>query len=322
MTLLRIEFEAMSSPCKIVIESDSASDIESAALSAKEEILRIERKYSRYEASSLISMINQRAGTTEFIEVDKETAYLLTFCEKVYYISEGLLDITSGVLRQVWDFSSGQLPEPGEIDSLLPLIGWDKVNWNGENICLTKSGMEIDFGSIGKEFAADKAAEQILERGFRHGFVNVGGDIRVIGPPLSSESWSFGIQHPRSPKSVIGSINMLRGALATSGDYERYMEVGGLRYCHVLNPVKGWPVSHWQSISVVAPTALAAGTLSTLGLLLEDRALGLLDREAEAYLGVRHDSEIFCRHASGQPLDSIGPRTFSCTESSSDLREN
>ena len=102
--------------------------------------------------------------------------------------------------------------------------------------------MEIDFGGIGKEYAADRVATICLEHGLRHGLVNLGGDIRAIGPQADGTPWRVGIRHPRVQDAAIAGFDLAAGALATSGDYERYFEIDGKRYCHILNPTTGMPV--------------------------------------------------------------------------------
>lgn len=116
--------------------------------------------------------------------------------------------------------------------------------------------------------------------------MNLGGDIRVIGPRADGTPWTLGIQHPRQPGRVIAGLALAGGALATSGDYERFFEFDGQRYCHILNPRHGWPARGWQSVSVVAPLCLAAGALATVAMLMEDAAPAFLQRQGVDYLAV------------------------------------
>jgi thiamine biosynthesis lipoprotein len=184
---------------------------------------------------------------------------------------------------------------------LLPLVGWHKVQWQDRRIRLPEAGMELDFGGFGKEYAADRAASVLFQHGIRHALVNLGGDVQVLGPRGLPESqgqpWQVGVQHPRPTPShdLVASLPLGRGALATSGDYERFFEVEGRRYCHILDPRSGWPVFHWQSVTVLAPNASTAGALSTIAMLMGEGALEWLNGQDSAYLAVRHDDEIFRR---------------------------
>ena len=257
---------------------------------AAAEVRRIEAKYSRYREDSVVSRINAAAGSRDTIEVDAETAGLLAFGASLHAQSEGRFDLTSGILRRAWDFRSGRLPDAAQLASLCARIGWSRVHWQpgegGGAIALPEAGMELDFGGIGKEYAADRAAGLLIAAGVPGGYVNLAGDLRVIGPRGDGRGWLLGIQHPRRPASAIASVELRDGALATSGDYERYLEVGGRRYCHILDPRSGWPMQHWQSVSVIAPVCIAAGALSTIAMLMGEGAIAFLDAQRVRYLAI------------------------------------
>ena len=288
------QFQAMSSACEIRLDAvagDSEAALAAAAQRAIDEVHRIEAKYTRYRADSIVSRINAAAGGAQAIEVDDETASLLDFAGMLHQLSDGLFDITSGVLRRAWDFRAGRLPKPGVLAGVLPLIGWEQVEWShvrgqAKHIQLPRPGMELDFGGFGKEYAADRAMAVLADAGQTHGFVNLGGDIRVLGPRADGSAWRFGIQHPRQADATIASVNMLEGALASSGDYERFFELDGRRYCHILDPRNGWPVSSWASVSVTAPACVAAGALSTIAMLKGVDALDFLATQGATCLAV------------------------------------
>lgn len=255
---------------------------------AAAEVRRIEAAYSRYRADSVVSRINAAAGSGEPITVDEETAGLLDFAARLHAQSDGLFDITSGILRRAWDFRSGRLPEAPVLAALCARIGWHKVDWQPatRRIALTEPGMELDFGGFGKEYAADRAAAVLQAGGIASGYVNLGGDLRVIGPPADGRGWALGIQHPRDDRRTVAGIELKGGALATSGDYERYLDLDGRRYCHILDPRSGWPVQHWQSVSVIAPVCLAAGALSTIAMLKGPAAPAFLDAQRVPWLAI------------------------------------
>jgi thiamine biosynthesis lipoprotein len=157
--------------------------------------------------------------------------------------------------------------------------------------------MELDFGGFGKEYAADRAATLLQQLGVRSGLVNLGGDIRLVGPRPDGSAWRLGIQHPRHDTRLLAQLPLAGGALATSGDYERFFERAGRRYCHVLDPRTGWPVAHWQSVSVVAPACLAAGALTTVAMLKGAAAPDFLAGQQVAYLAVDAEGRVH----EGQP---------------------
>lgn len=282
----------MACACEIVLDCEDPTWAQAQAQRAMQEVVRIEGKYSRYRPDSVVSRINAQAGQ-EAVECDAETLCLLDFAAHMHRQSDGLFDITSGVLRRAWRFDQAKLPEPAQLEHLLPLVGWAQVERQDSRVRLPTPGMEIDFGGFGKEYAADRAAALLRQAGADHGYVNLGGDLCLMGPRADGSAWLMGIQHPRQSDQVLATQAMQRGALATSGDYERFMQVQGQRYCHLLNPRNGWPVSHWQSISVLAPLAVMAGGLSTVAMLKEDQGLDYLRASGCAYLAVDAHGHIF-----------------------------
>jgi FAD:protein FMN transferase len=307
---LRRAFDAMASACELQLEGSAMPVLETAAATAEAEVRRIEAKYSRYRSDSVVSRINAGAGAAQAVTVDEETAALLDFAGQLHAQSGGAFDITSGVLRRAWNFRSCVPPAPQAVQALLPLIGFGAVERpDRHRVRLPQAGMEVDFGGFGKEYAADRAAAVLRAAGVACGFVNLGGDIRVVGAHRDGSPWRFGIQHPRRPAETIASVELCDGALATSGDYERFFEHGGVRYCHVLDPRTGWPVRHWQSVSATAPLAVAAGALCTIAMLLGADAPAFLAAQQADHLLVDSDgtpSASTLSGASGSTAMSLG----------------
>lgn len=257
----------MGSPCELMLYLDCEEEARGVFDVVIGEITRLEQKYSRYTSDSFTTRINESAGICP-IEVDEETALLLDYAATLHGQSDGKFDITSGVLRRAWNFKSGSLPSRARISELLPLVGWHKVIWRRPNLYLPIVGMEVDFGGYVKEYAADAAAAICQQLGIEHGLINLGGDIRALGPHPNGEAWQVGIQHPRRLRSAIASAALEKGAIATSGDYERYMIVDGNRYCHLLDPKTGWSIpTRLASISIIADQCIVAGSLATLAML-------------------------------------------------------
>jgi len=296
---LCIEFSAMASPCSVQMDGQDEHAMRQAATEAVAEVQRIEKKYSRYLKDSVIGRINAAAGG-QFFAVDEETRGLLDFAQSLWTLSEGLFDCTSGVLRHAWDFKTGQLPESKKLKEMRALVGWEKVSRDADLVQLRHPGMELDFGGFGKEYAADRAAAVLLRHGFAHALVNLGGDLHALGaralPELQGQPWQIEITHPR-PEQVqagvpLAQLPLSRGGLATSGDYERYFIKDGVRYCHVLNPLTGWPVSHWQSVSVLAANTTTSGALATIAMLKGEHAIEWLNTQDVHYLAVQHDGQL------------------------------
>lgn len=279
---------------EITLATTDTQETHLAIEAAVAEIKRIEAKYSRYRADSLLSQINRSAGTDTAVALDPETATLLAHADQLYHRSGGLFDLSSGLLRTVWRFDQAApaLPSHEAVQAVLQHIGWSAVQWNTSEILLPK-GMEIDLGGLGKEYATDRAAEVLQAHGFAHGLVNLAGDICVLGPQTDGSPWGVGVQSPRTPGVLLASIPLHGGGFATSGDYERFFDLEGRRYCHLLNPKTGHPVTHWQSVSVAGPDALTAGSHATLAMLLQAQGLDFLRQSGLRFLAINQSGQIF-----------------------------
>jgi FAD:protein FMN transferase len=294
LSRFRFGFRAMAGDHEIQLFANSDATASRAADAAIADVARIEAKYSRYRDDSVTTRINRAAGSMP-IAIDIETHALLAYADRCFRLSEGRFDITSGVLRRVWDFRARppRVPSAEAIAAARSLIGWSRVEWDAGTIRLPQPGMEIDLGGIGKEYAADRAATICIERGVVHALVNLGGDVRAVGGQPDGSQWRIGIRDPRAPERAIAGLDVVDGAVATSGDYERYFEVDGRRYCHILDPGSGMPVEHWRSVSVVAPLCVVAGSCATIAMLLEERALAFLDSQQVDYLAIDRDGNSY-----------------------------
>lgn len=278
-------FRGMGSPCELRLYGKNSDEILRVAKIAEAEVARLEKKYSRYREDSLTTLINQRAGKGERTEVDNETTTLLNYAQVAYQQSDQLFDITSGILRKAWDFKSGKLPSQDEISHLIKNIGWDKVEWKPPFFYLPLAEMEVDFGGYVKEYAVDALLVLCQREGIRHGLIDLGGDIAIIGAHPDGQAWQIGIRHPEYPGKAMSIINLKEGCLASSGDYERFIEVDGKKYSHILNPKTGWPVDSLSSVSVLAEQCLVAGTSTTVALLkTKDEAKNWLENLDLPYL--------------------------------------
>jgi thiamine biosynthesis lipoprotein len=287
----RCAFKAMGSPCDIQLFAGTHDKARQAADAAIADVHRLEALYSRYRSDSFLSAINRAAAVGGCITVDNETAGLLNYAAACYEQSDGLFDITSGILRHAWRFDSDDLPDQVQIQELLDKVGWRKLRWEAPVLEFINPGMEIDFGGIVKEYAVDRAAALCWEAGIRHGVVNLGGDIKVIGPRSDGSPWRVGIRHPRQKEAVMQTIFLSEGALASSGDYERCIIVDNVRYGHVLNPKTGWPVRYLAAVSVVGDFCVVAGSASTIAMLKEESGLAWLESLGLPHLWVNVQGE-------------------------------
>ncbi len=260
----------MGSPCEIQLFAASEPAAAKIARHAQAEVARLEAKYSRYRDDSLLAEINRHAARADAIEVDAETASLLDYAQACHTHSDGLFDVTSGILRRAWRFDREALPEAATVAALLDRVGWDKLRWQSPILGFTMPGLELDFGGVVKEYAADRAAALCREAGAAGGIVNLGGDTCVIGPRPDGRAWRIGIRHPRVADGLLDTLSLQTGAVASSGDYERCIVIHGTRYGHLLNPRTGWPVRRLAAVTVVGALCVVAGSAATIAMLKED----------------------------------------------------
>jgi thiamine biosynthesis lipoprotein len=258
-------FEAMGSPCEILVETASDETARRLGALAAAEAWRIEHKFSRYLADNVIDRINSAQGRP--VEVDDETASLIEFSSTLHELSDGRFDITSGVLREVWIFDgSDRVPSDEAVAAVMQRVGWHRIEWRAPVLTLQR-GMEIDFGGIGKEYAVDRVAAQIREASQLGVLVNFGGDLAVTRPRGDGGSWKVGIESVTASGAET-MIELRAGALATSGDARRFLLKDGIRYGHILDPTTGRPVIDApRSVTVAADTCTQAGMLSTMAML-------------------------------------------------------
>ena len=273
------EFQAMASPCTLLIDTDDRTEASKCLAIASAEARRIEQKFSRYRRDNIVYEINHAEGRP--VVVDHETALLINYAATCYVMSDGLFDITSGVLRRVWTFDGGRkVPSRQSVEACLRHVGWPRVAW--QNPVLTiPVGMEIDLGGIGKEYAVDRAAALIASRTQSSFVVNFGGDLYTAGLRRDGRTWAIGIDDPgRTCKSALYRLDVPKGGIATSGDARRFVQRRGKRLGHILNPKTGWPVEGApRSITVFGRTCMEAGTLSTLAYLQGRGAKQFLEQQ-------------------------------------------
>lgn len=281
------QFNAMGSPCELLMTGVTESEFHVLLGIARNEAIRIEHKFSRYRDDNIVHAINHANGTS--LQVDEETARLLNYADTCFQLSDGMFDITSGVLRKIWSFTPGQqrVPSDEEIASTLNLIGWHKVSWRLPEITLSK-GMEIDLGGIGKEYAADRIHDLIAQQSKAPFLINLGGDIRC-GNPAAGYFWQVGIENPRNDdEQHADSLRINAGAIATSGDTYRFFEHEGQRYGHILNPKTGRPVEQApRSVTVLADNCTEAGMLATFAMLHGEDAETFLESQGVQFKVLR-----------------------------------
>lgn len=233
-----------------------------------EEIKRLEALMSHYQDDSDVSRINKNAGK-EPVKVSQETIDVIETAKKASEMSSGAFDITMGVLGKVWHFTKDDKgepvpPEKEDVEPILPFIDYKQViiDKDTSTVKLGRNGMRINLGGIAKGYIVSKAVEKIKAKGIKKGIIHAGGDMFVFNES-QDKPFKIGIRHPREQGKIIGTIEILSGAVATSGDYERFFIKDGIRYHHIMNPKTGFPASKVQAVTIVFKDGTLADGLST-----------------------------------------------------------
>lgn len=277
----------MGGPARLVINATPGQNLnlDKVANQVRTLLKTLEARYSRYRVDSIVSIINQRAGSGVFTELDPETQALFDLAGRLWDASEGLFDITSGPLRQAWDFRADGSADPTQIESALSLVGWEHIEWRESGLRLPTRGMEIDLGGLAKEYAADGAISLMRNLKVTSALIELAGDVATIGDD-DATPWHVGIQDPEGSGSLC-TVQLSNAAIATSGNYARVIDYQRRRYCHLLNPKTGWPVEGPSSVSVLDSHCLTAGAAATVACLYsEENAITWLEHAALPWLMV------------------------------------
>ena len=236
-----------------------------ATMSALAEIRRLEDLLSTWIPTSELSHLNAAAGR-EPVKVSRDTMEVLTRSVEVARITEGGFNIAIGPAVQAWSVTEHlNIPSEAQLDRLRPLVDLSALQLDDAmgTALLTRAGMRVDVGGIGKGFAADQAVDAMRAAGATAGVVALAGDIKTFGRMPDGEAFSFGIQHPRNETALLATIELHEEAISTAGDYERFFERDGVRYHHILDPRTLQPARECQSVTVIAKEGVMADGLDT-----------------------------------------------------------
>jgi FAD:protein FMN transferase len=268
------ETTAMNTYVNITVYDDAVgtNEVNAALEKAVAEINRFEGLASDYIDTSQIGRTNQAAGR-ESVAVSHEVQELVKCSLEYCRSSGGAFDITIGPLKVLWDFlaANPRVPSPENIAQARALVDYRRVVLNGNKLYLPQKGMALDLGAIGKGYAIERALEVLSQAGVRRMIVDIGGKLGVRWDGtsgLDSGIATVSVRHPRKVGEFLGSFRYGTGAVATSGDYERYFFVDGKRYHHLLDPSTGYPLRGVVSVTITAPSAVDADALSTVVFLL------------------------------------------------------
>ncbi|MEI6861985.1 MAG: FAD:protein FMN transferase [Verrucomicrobiota bacterium] len=265
-----MSWTALGTACELQFTCRDDGLAQAFASEAQRWVATFEGRYSRFRPDSLVSRINAGAGGG-WIDVDGEMDQMLDLCAAVHGMSQGVLDVTALPLLRLWDYKAAQprVPATGEIAAARRLVGWPKVERQPGRVRLPEAGMALDFGGWGKEYAVDAVAQIGRRHGLACLLVDFGHDVCAIGTAPGKPAWHVGLEDPAHPGRIWGSLGVSDRSVASSGDYLRHFTAHGRRYGHIVDPRTGEPVQNGcRQVTVLAPTCLQAGILSTTAFVL------------------------------------------------------
>lgn len=254
---------------RFVITVASADSVKAESLidDAVAEIQRIESLLTTFSENSQTNQINQNAGI-QAVKVESEVFELIVRAKRISELTDGAFDLSYGSLdKRFWNFDKtmAQLPDAQTAKEKVKLINYKNIILDKtlRTVFLKEKGMRIGFGGIGKGYAADKAAQLLRNKGVTSGIVNASGDLITWGNQPNGNPWTISLAHPDLPTEAFSKMNISNLAVATSGNYEKFVMIDGKKYSHTINPKTGYPISGIKSVSIICPIAELADALAT-----------------------------------------------------------
>lgn len=273
----------MGSQFRITLVDVDSIAVEKSINKAIDEMVRIENLISDWKPTSQVSQINQNAGIKP-IKVDQE---VIDLTKRAIYFSEmtnGAFDISFATMDRIWKFdgSMEKIPTKEEIEKAIEKIGYQNIILDEANstIFLKKVGMKIGFGSTGKGYAADKARELMINLNIKAGIIDASGDMTSWGTQPNKNPWRIGITNPFNRHQMADILSLQNAAVTTSGDYEKFVMIDGVRYSHIINPKTGMPSTGLTGVTVIGPHAEMCNGFSTSMMVLgRKKGLKLINQQ-------------------------------------------
>lgn len=252
---------------EISVVSDSEKYAVNRIEEAIEEIRRIEKLFTTFDENSQTNLINHNAGLAA-VKVDREMFELIQRSKRISDITQGAFDITYGSIdKQLWNFDKNMtaLPDAVTARKLVRLINYKNVLLDEKKctVFLKERGMRIGFGGIGKGYAAERAKTILQQNGVKSGIVNAAGDLVVWGSQPNGKPWTIGIADPNAVRQQFSHLDITNMAVATSGNYEKFVMINGKKYSHTIDPKTGMPVRGIKSVTIICPNAEVADAMAT-----------------------------------------------------------
>lgn len=252
-----VRLHALGKACHLVIDN---SDGRGEALLdlCREELARLERKFSSFHPDSITSSINQSAGTGAYIPLDAEARSLFRYVDALWSESKHIFDPTTQILQDCYDSKGTLRASPAQLQDMLKLVGWRHLDVNDDGAHLSRTGMLIDLNSCICPYAVDSLRKILIKNGVENALIDMERDIATIGKQLDGANWLIGMRIPKGSRPAIARLKMNNKGFAMRGDYEQAVLQGDERFGRGLSPVDGQAIPGLLSVAVVADNCLTA----------------------------------------------------------------
>ncbi len=311
--LYRKTIISMGTFVNLTLDDDDAREHPLAIDRALGECRAVDTLMSSFKPDSHIARVNRCAGERS-LEVDTRVCDVVAAAIDMGHRTGGIFDVTVLPLLRAYGFrdNTPRVPDPEKLATLLETVDYRRliVDVPRCEIGIETRRAQIDLGGIAKGYAVDRAAGVLRSHGITRAVIEAGGDIFALGSPPDADGWPIGIQHPLCPDKLVACVRIRNQAIATSGNYERFVSVGNRRYGHLFDPREGCPSESALSATVIAPTSLEADALSTTAFLMGSsegsRFLAEQKRVHGLFTSTEQDGDVEVRATHGFPFDTPG----------------
>lgn len=292
MVMPKKRLHCFGSSCQLSV-SASPDEAERLIDLALAELSRIESRFSVFDSGSVISKVNQAAGTGSFTELDAEARSLFDFVAALWKESNRLFDPTTRLLQDCYDDYGKLKATEDQVKAMVRLVGWQKLQLDDNGAYLPEKGMLIDLNSCIRPYALDAVRKRLQKEGVKHALLELDHDAVTIGKQADGANWLLGLRHPHGSRTAINRVKLNDRGFAMRGDFERRINFGGENFGRGLSPVDGFPIPGMLSVSVIADSCLdACGAASIARLKTEQAAVNWLDRLGLPWMAI--DRQLKC----------------------------
>jgi thiamine biosynthesis lipoprotein len=252
-----LRFRVFGKACHLIVDNREDRGDELIGL-CQQELARLEDTYSSYNPESIISRINQAAGTGAFVAIDAEARSLFHYIEALWEESKHIFDPTTRVLQNCYDSEGSLLASPDQLQGMLKLVGWRNLEITEQGAHLAEKGMLLDLNSCIRPYALDSLCKILRKNGASNAFMELDQDVVTIGKQLDGANWLVGVRVPQGARAGIYRLKLNQKGIAIRGDFEHTVSQNGERFGRALSPVDGQSIPGLLSVAVIADNCLTA----------------------------------------------------------------